>query len=486
MIQEMLVSFLLRPLGKLMDHCSEKTKERSFVFFNLLLFLIYFVYNTSWFSFDSYFPAFVAGCLCLGMMILSMLHSGIKPISFSPVLFGLWILVGILIAVASLRFNTDWLSDAIIYLIACPVAFVVWGNIDHKKLFRLLIRACILSFIAFFVISAFLFPITIQQYKSFFSNPNGASGYLALVFTCLLVYSFQKHHLYKSVISWVLLGLSSGLLYYSNSRSGQLAAIATFVFTSILFVFADRTTIKQRLLHHVIPVVLAVAVFVPGTLYIMQVCNRSMVGIENLPLAANASGFTPSEATPLSLAEENPALIIGDYSSLPLDENVSEPITSGDEQYVNFGELKDANNKRYGLLNEDFNAITTGRADIWKAFLEKVTMWGTGEEPSFYIESMYRTYSNPHMTPLLFAYQYGWLCAVISLLFNILAGFKSIYFAKKNKEDSLALFPFAITITYGVIFMVETINTPFLYMITMFYYFIQTPLIRVFSLESDT
>ena len=483
MIQEMLISFLLRPLGKLIDHFSEKTKERAFVFFSLLLFLIYFVYNTSQFSVASYFPAFVAGCLCLGMMILSMLHSGIKPISFSPVLFGLWLLVGILIAVASLRFNTDWLSDAIIYLIACPVAFIVWGNIDHKKLFRILIRACILSFIVFFVISAFLFPITIKQYKSFFSNPNGASGYLTLVFTCLLVYSFQKHSFCKRVISWVLLGLSSGLLYYSNSRSGQLAAIATFVFTSILFVFVDRTTIKQRLFHHVIPLLSAVVVFVPGTLYIMQVCNRSTTGIENLPLTVSASGFAPSETAPLSLTKENPALI-GNYSSLLLGENVSDP-TGDDKKYINFDELKDSNDKRYDVLNKDFNAITTGRVDIWKVFLEKVTMWGTGEEPNFYIESMKRTYGNPHMTPLLFAYQYGWLCAVISLLFNILAGFKSIYFAKKNKEDSLALFPFAITITYGVIFMVETINTPFLYMITMFYYFIQTPLIRVFSLESD-
>jgi len=69
MIQEMLVSFLLRPLGKLMDHCSEKTKERSFVFFNLLLFLIYFVYNTSWFSFDSYFPAFVKKCIWISVFV---------------------------------------------------------------------------------------------------------------------------------------------------------------------------------------------------------------------------------------------------------------------------------------------------------------------------------------------------------------------------------------------------------------------------------
>lgn len=464
MIQKLLISLLLNPLGKLVDHLSERTKDHMFVLFGLLLFVVYFVSNTSSMQSAPYIVFFAAGCLCMGMMILSMLRKDIQPVHFSPVLLILWLSVGALITIAALRFNADWLSDAIIYVAACPAAFIVWGNMNHKKLFSLLIRSCILSFAIFFVISAVFYPVGIKQYESFFTNPNGVSGYLALVFSCLMVYSFQADQLKKRIGSWLLLGLCSGVLYYTNSRSGQLAAICTFAFTSTLFLLSGKNMLKQRLFWHVIPIILSVLLFIPGTLYIMQASNAGLSGIASLPLEAKASDLLTKEHT------------------------TSSSVIHEDKAYTDFDTINESNKGRYNFLEKDFNEITTGRVDIWKAFMEEVTMWGTGEEANFYIESQQRIRSNPHMTLMLYAYQYGWLCAVVWLLFNILAGLKSIKFVFRNKMDAIALFPFAITIVYGLVFLVETINTPFVYMITMFYYFVQTPLITTFpsKLDSET
>lgn len=444
MIQNLLISHILKPLGKKMDCCSEKAKEYIFVFFGTLIFFISFASNAGLFVSTPYIFTFAAGCLCMGMMILSMLHADIQPIRFSPLLIGLWLTVGILITVASVRFNTDWLSDAIMYVAICPIVFIVFGNADYKKIFCLLIRSCIFSFVIFFSISALFYPLSTRQYSGFFTNPNGTSGYLAVVFACLLVYSLQEHRpLWKRIAGLVLLGLCSGVLYYTNSRSGQLAAICTFAFTGILFVFQDKANIKQRLFYRFLPVILSLVLFIPGTLYIMQISNRSMNAV---------TGVVES---------------IFDNNNEPQKDPV-----------IDFDTIKDSNNDRYNPSGKHFNQLTTGRSDIWKAFWEKTTMWGTDEKPEFHIESMDRIYSNPHMTPLLFAYQYGWICAVVYLLFNILSGVKSICFVRKNKFDSLALLPFAITITYGIIFLLETVNTPFVHIITMFYFFVQTPLVK--------
>ena len=61
---------------------------------------------------------------------------------------------------------------------------------------------------------------------------------------------------------------------------------------------------------------------------------------------------------------------------------------------------------------------------------------------------------------------------------NIMSGVKSICFVRQNKFDSLAQFPFAVTIIYGISFLLETVNTPFAHIITMFYFFVQTPLVK--------
>ena len=463
MIQKLLLSYVLKPLGKQMDRFREKTKENIFVLFGAFIFFISFLNDAGLLLSTPYVFTFAAGCFCIGIMILSMLHADMQPIRFSPLLIGLWLTVGILITVASVRFNTDWLSDAIMYVAICPVVFIVFGNADHKRIFRLLIRSCIFSFVIFFSICALFCPLSTRQYSGFFMNPNGASGYLALVFACLLVFSLQEHcPLWKRIAGLVLIGLCSSVLYYTTSRSGQVAAICTFAFTGILYVFQSKTGIMKRLLYRLLPVVLSLALFIPGTLYIMQISNKSMNavtgGVESLLNGNQANPTIPGEST------------------VP-----GESIPSEDDPMIDFDTIKDSNKDRYSPSGKDFNRLTTGRSDIWKAFWEKTTMWGTDEKPAFHIESMYRIYSNPHMTPLLFAYQYGWLCAAIYLLFNILSGFKSIYFARKNKSSSLSLLPFAVTITYGIIFLLETVNTPFVYMITIFYFFVQTPLVQKLS-----
>lgn len=461
MIQKLLITAILNPLGKLMDRFSEKAKENIFVLFSTALFFISFANNTLLLLSTPYIFTFAAGCFCMGMMILSLLHANIQPVRFSPVLFLPWLAVGLLIAVASFRFNVDWLSDAIMYIAACPIAYIVWGNVNHKKLFRLFIRSCIISFVIFFSICALFYPLTITQYEGCLSNPNATSGYLALAFACLLVYSLQEHqHLWKRIVGLLLLGFCGGLLYYTTSRSGQIAAICTFAFTGILFVFRSKSGIAKRILYRFLPVILSLVILIPGTLYVMRFSNRGMTAITG----AVESIFSGNVLHPTTPGE----------TTDPTESTAPEDI-------IDFNTIKDSNKDRYSASDKDFNRLTTGRADIWKAFWEKTTMWGTAEKPEFDIESMNRTYSNPHMTPLLFAYQYGWICAAIYLLFNILSGFKSISFAWKNKSDSCALLPFAITITYGVIFLLETVNTPFVHMITFAYFLIQTPLVQNFS-----
>lgn len=103
-------------------------------------------------------------------------------------------------------------------------------------------------------------------------------------------------------------------------------------------------------------------------------------------------------------------------------------------------------------------------------------LFGTDEQVNFYVESRGCNYTTAHNTPLQFAVHSGLFCGILYLLFNLLAGLKAVWFALSHPEKAYSLLPLIVAIAFGVCSMLESLKTPFTYMISMYYFFVQAPL----------
>ena len=133
---------------------------------------------------------------------------------------------------------------------------------------------------------------------------------------------------------------------------------------------------------------------------------------------------------------------------------------------------------------KNLNQISTGRLEIWRVFAGHVRLFGTDEEVRFFVPSRNDYYVTSHNTPLEFAVYSGIFCGILYFLFNLLAGLKAMgYAVKQTKENGYKLLPIAVTMAFGVCSMLGSLKTPFTYMITVYYFFVQAPL--VFSVKPE-
>lgn len=136
----------------------------------------------------------------------------------------------------------------------------------------------------------------------------------------------------------------------------------------------------------------------------------------------------------------------------------------------------EVNKKKNDTEGKTLDDVSTGRLSIWKEFAKHVRLFGVEEFSGYYVESQGQSFNTAHNTPLEYAVHSGLICAVCYFLFNLLAGLKSIRFALWNRMDGYELLPFVITIAFGIISMLASLKTPFYYMISMYYFFAQAPL----------
>ena len=441
MMQNLLIRSMLAPMGRLAAKVHDRVREGVFLLSAVALFLPCLL-QPRLFPGAPYILVFAWGCLWTGMLILSVLPETLRPIRVNKPMFAVWVAFGLLVLISALRFNTDWLSEAIVVLIIVPVLSLVWGNCDCKRIFFLLRRACICTFVAYVILSALLVPIGSRQYGGLIPNVNGAAMYLSLVFACLLVECISPCTCkIRRGVTLLLTGMCFALIFYTNSRTGQLAAILSVLVVFAVLALAQRRAFPRRGLLQLICLVMAVAVMLPVTVYIIWGGNLAGAALQEL---------------------------IGSGTEVPPD---------GDgTQLPNLDSFLDYTGDKLQTGDKDLNAISTGRINIWKVYLQESTLFGTGKEERLWIESRDEYYVTAHMTLLTYAFRHGFVSALLFLVFNLLSGIRAIRYALAHAGEAWAMFPLAVTVTFGALSVLASVNTPFSYMVTIYYYFVQAPL----------
>ena len=436
MIQNLLIRTVLNPVAKWVNKIPLKVRECIFMLAAVTL-LARYLFNDLFFVGSPYFLRYAFSCLLVGVMLLMSLPDHVKAVRLRTLPTVCWLGAGVLMLITSLLYNVDWLSDALIFLAVCPVTFLVWGNTEHPRLLRLLSRSCVISFILFMVASMVLIPIEDRQYAGLFCNVNGTAIYLILVFACLLTEILRSHR-QKWILGvhYLLLGISGTLIFYTNSRTGQLAAILAWLCIFGLSFVRDWKFAKKALLIKMLCSVLILAAMMPTTIHLFRAGNQ----------VANAVFFSSGSETPTDAK--------GSFST-----------------------FLEHNNAKTQMKGKDASSMSTGRVDIWKQYLGESHLFGSDVPENFWIESRQAYYSTAHMTWVTYAFRHGYICSALFLAYNIMMGMVSVVYAWKRKGDYLSFLPLTVSVVFAIAALLASVNTPFCYMVTIYYYFVQAPLL---------
>lgn len=455
-LQEKLIQWILRPLSTVTVKAPRRVRESAISLSVLGIILMEFARAGGFFT-GRFLYQYAAAYVLLGVIILAGLTPELKPARFSPALTVCWLAVSAFMVLSGVFVRSDALAEAILWLAVFPVLYLVWGGRGLDHLVPPVIRGVLVSFLIFTVVSAFFFPIDSVNYGSFFLNRNGTSIYLVGVFVCVYAYIMSAEKYSPRVFAAdLLLGFTAATIYYTNCRTGMLAAALCFVLSGLLQLWLRRKDWRRVLLCRLLPAIAAVVFLLPSAIYIYHGGYQLKTSIQTAMTAP------PPEPAPVEPAPVEPA---------PVEPAPVEPPS------VVLDTMKDYNGQRFDATEKTLNAYTAGRAELWRIHLEKVGLLGNSPDTVLYKATGEVEGRSAHFTIIEYAYQFGALAGLFFLALNILAGFASIRYATEKRAEAYSLFPFAVAIAYGANSVMETLLSPVLSLLCLLYFLSLTPLV---------
>lgn len=459
MIQKVLIQYILSPLGAVMDKFSEKVRQFLFMLGGLGVVMHTFAHNMSLPKYR-YFVFYAIDCVFLGLMILSMLRKDMKPVKFRWPLMICWIAVGVLMLLSGLKNNTNYLAEALLFLVVYPVLFICFNNSDRGIIFRNLIRILKTS-VVFYVLCSFTFaPILQDSYPGIFNNTNGAAYYLA---ACL---AFQTAELlYEERFGWKMAGdilltaMTAALLYYTNSRTGVLAVIVALAGGTGIYLLTHgwKRNVKCLLLLAVTLVLTWGAI--SNLVYVFQL--RSEIDFPYYYNALAGEFYSTKATNDTNNTEQKP----------------NQPNAANKNDRFDASGFNDRMQYKGTTENKTMDQYSTGRISIWLAYAKDLNWTGHAETPTVYIDWLYKNISSTHMTILQIAYESGILAGIFYFLLNIGSGFVAIWFAWKNRNERYAALPLMVTLAFGVMSMLGSSGVSLWYLETFCYYIVSFPIV---------
>ena len=427
---ETAVAKLLNGIYRAMPKMGNRAKDKVFTVSLLLLFLMMFA-DSSGLVPMRYLYCYSFGCLCLGVTVLASLRGEIAAVRFRRPLVYIWMLFGLLQVVSAFINSVDYLADAVMFLAGFPIVYAAWGSMGFDHAFRLLRRAVIYSFIVMLPINAVLFPMTGAHYNGLFANENGFAFYLTAVFVYLLPCVFSEEKSKKCAGFIVLEGICAALLYYSNSRSGQLASLVALAVFLAMEWKAGRMRKKQllRLLILAVACVLLCLLLFPllaVTLYVPRMAfdedNRFRL---------------------LSMAD------------------------------VQWGQIFRVAKEKMQVSGLSADNISSGRIALWAEFLRSLN-W-TGHETGFgvYVPSRGQVYATAHNYFLQQAVSHGIPAGLISLMLLVYAGILTLVETVRRKSAPEYLFTLTMSIAFGAMAMLTSMEVIYTFPATLVYFLAQ-------------
>jgi len=467
-VQKLIIRYLLDPLAKIMVRIPQKLKNAGFTAFFLWIIFLYMGRGSGLLKFR-YFLFFSLGCVGLGGMILCSLPAHIKPVMFRKTLIIPWLGIGGLMLFSGIIYNMDYLPEALLFLVAYPIVFIVWNQSDSTKIFKQLLRGIELSFWLYVLVCLLFYPVKAVRYSGLFTNVNATAGYLALVAVCLLADClwFEKFTLrrIRILIAW---GICVALLLYTGSRTGMLELAATVAVTATMGFIRIGKQRKFHYFRNLILIVASVLLFFYTTTYVLQLGYR--VKLDTIALMQSVFEEKPTATVPgtePTVSSTEPTV----SPTVPTPPPTTLPVIRPEDSVGVIGDRLDTDGR-------DLNMFSAGRIQIWQGYIKQLNLFGHPDSGtvSFHYDGTTRTYHTTHMTIIQVAYENGIIAGILYLIFNLTAGIYSLLHALRHKDDPYAMIPLMVSVAYGVYSLLANTGISFWYLGTLMYYLVQFPI----------
>lgn len=457
-IQSKLISLLLEPLAVAVSKLSGRARHLIFILGGCIISAQMLLMSAGIWQ-VRYLYQYTIGCVGLGLMILMLLKPELSPVEFDYKVMIPWFGLGLMVLISGVVQAYDYLPDALLYLFAYPVFFIVAANNSRDQVFSWLHQVADLSFLAFFVISMLFFPMEGEFYAGFFANQNGIPKFLSVCY-CFALSSLlsQRGSIFEICKDFIVLGLSAAFIYLTTCRGGIIAILGSTVVAFVLTAVVYRKKIFLLLMKRWIPLVVVIYVAVPSVVFMND----------------KISYFWVPATPPVTDISSQPSVDVPEQPPVIEEPNFLENIDKRTEQKFN--------------VDRSLNSISSGRWYVWKGYLGELNMTGHSPEYRFkyYVGPEYEHLGEngilemdvtAHMTILQFAYSNGILAGVCFLLINLIAGIKSVGYLLKHKEERYVFLPLVIAVAYGIQSLLASMNSPFGTLIAFYYFASLIPLV---------
>ena len=461
-IQNILISVFLKPLGKLTNKISEKNKNIIFLIGFISLTLLQFA-DSSALIYVRYLILFMASCVFFGLMIIGGLTDNLKAVKFNIPLSICWYGISLFMFLSSIFVSFDYIAHFIIWAIVFPVMFIVWGNNTHIRFIKLIITGTEISFILFLIINFFLFEFNTSEYTGLFMNPNSNGAYTVAVFICSIIHILcEKNNIYSVIFPSIISGIAFANILYSSSRGSMLAAFISIFVILIIYTILHFKEIKKIILYKFIPISLSFVLLFAVIPTVFSFGYASMEFLQNTKIhrtiKINRAKIAGIEITEEDLDDEKFNALVGNNSAL----NSNNDIPATNNGVVN------------GIVNQfDMSGGVTnfsnGRIGLWKLYAKELSFLGNPTDKVLINDFGEEENRESHLTPLQFSYEFGFPTGILYLAFNIISGILSLIYAIKNKSFKYSIFPLAIAGGYVILSLLEVMMSPITRLIVTVY-----------------
>lgn len=353
-------------------------------------------------------------------------------------------IIGVSYLVTSLQFKViGYMAMALVFMIGLPIVQYLLATGEEGYIVNVLTKSILISYILFFIFSLICgAPLTSEQYRSLFSNPQGLALYLIIVIPAFLYHihrkelsDFKKNLLFVGLISAVTMSI------FTSSRTGMLT-VAGELLVSIIFdiitIFLNKETkikMSKNLVKQII-IRCIIAIAVPAIMFFLFTTVKSKI------------------------EKQWPSIQIRVDEIQKSDKSTTNAMSK-------FGKSLNRLDGNFG--KEDINGVTSGRTYIWKSFIENIGFKGHEKETKFVFSPTHH-YKDPktaHNVYIQVAYSAGIIAGISYLLLVIVSGFKIIYWIYKTLRYKVNLsetekITAYFTIGFAMMSLVEAAYFPFM------------------------
>lgn len=374
----------------------------------------------------------VIGTLILGLIIFFSINGEVKPVNWDKKIVTIWLIFGVFRLLSGIFVSREYLPLACVWLFVFPSLFLVWNNRkDYIDLFLAAYNGFVYPIALFIIASFFLVPITDEAFGGLTGNPN-AIGQLVCVLVPLVVYKYNEKSisLKGKVISVFFLGISGTVIFYSRSRTTTLVVIGVIVFLITYTVFYKKESV-MKIVRNLFVIILSSVVLTTGIARINQEIFSREEKVEN---KNSMDGYV-------------------------------DRITGADKH------------------NEGIENYSSGRTGIWKAVIRETNILGHPSKEHIKTGRNGDVGANAHNNFLQFTYDNGVIAGVLFLMLIVLASIKTLQNIQKfDPEWELVLY---VSVAYGIMALVTSINLPFLYLMSFLYYICFAPIFEGEKSDSE-